>query len=127
MESLQDRLTREAREKIDERFPLSFFATKDWQYNSNKKPSEWQFRSWQENETNKALTKAEMFKAYTDTLISHTISETIKAGVREIEGEVRECPNHDPEEAVECYGYDENYNQALQTAVTKLQELQDKK
>lgn len=34
----------------------------------------------------------------------------------------KECPNHNPEDTVECYGYDEYYNSALSSVATLLRE-----
>ena len=58
-------------------------------------------------------------------LISYTITETIKAGVSAIEGEKKETDNLVPLDNYEHPEYDQavGFNQALQTAVTKLQEL----
>lgn len=69
-------------------------------------------------------------------IISHTISETIKAGVSVIEGEKKEdyCydekneAHNDFEESLDYLetkgeAHEEGFNQALQTAVIKLQEL----
>ena len=53
------------------------------------------------------------------------IAETIKAGVELIEGEKKETDNLVPLDNYEHPEYDQavGFNQALQTAVTKLQEL----
>ena len=124
METLQDRLQREAREKlrpevtnIDPRFDVA--------------------RDFAEELLN--VFWVEQQKDL-DAIISHTISETIKAGVSVIEGEKKEdyCydekneAHNDFEESLDYLetkgeAHEEGFNQALQTAVTKLQELQDKK
>lgn len=64
-----------------------------------------------------------------DDIISHTISETIKAGVTAIEELEQEnnystaYADYTQEKAIEEEAKVQGFNQALQTAVTKLQEL----
>lgn len=46
--------------------------------------------------------------------IHQEVIESTKEGIaREIEKLEIECPNHNPEERVECYGYDELHNQTV--------------
>ena len=42
-------------------------------------------------------------------------------------GMMKVCPNHNPEERVECYGYDETHNAALNTLVAEMEALRDKR
>jgi len=120
METLQDRLQREAREKlrpevtnIDPRFDVA--------------------RDFAEELLN--VFWVEQQKDL-DAIISHTISETIKAGVSVIEGEKKEdyCydekneAHNDFEESLDYLetkgeAHKEGYSTGLQTAVIKLQEL----
>lgn len=44
-------------EEFNRYFPLSFFATKDWEYDYKNPPSELQFKMWQEQSTNIAKGK----------------------------------------------------------------------
>ena len=50
------------------------------------------------------------------------INEVLNSLISTLEREKKECPNHNPEERIECYGYDENYNSALETAITLIKE-----
>jgi len=61
---LQPTQREEIREKFNEKFPMDFFATQDWNYDFDKDPSEFQFKSWQEKQTNIALTKQDMLYNY---------------------------------------------------------------
>lgn len=60
---LQDILEQGEKEFL-EKFPLSFFATENWQYDYENNPSEWQFKSWQKNQENIAKTKADMIYSF---------------------------------------------------------------
>lgn len=74
----------------------------------------------------RAIAKNAMGYEELEDIISHTISETIKAGVSVIEGERRtniQWANTTDEIKNRMLEIFDAHNQALQTAVTKLQEL----
>lgn len=52
------------KEEFIEKFNLSFFATQDWEYDYRDKPSEFQFKSWQEKQTNIVKTKQDMIYSF---------------------------------------------------------------
>ena len=56
----------------------------------------------------------------TSMLLTQVRQEERERLVKLAEGMKKECPNHDPEYPVECYGYDENYNQALSGLIKAL-------
>jgi len=56
--------------EFGEKFSLSFFATEDWNYDFKNNPSEFQFKSWQEKNTNIAKTKQEMLKSFIRSLLN---------------------------------------------------------
>ena len=108
-ETLQTRLQREAREKLS---PNVTYID----------PKFAEVASWAEELLNAFWVEQQKDL---DQIISHTIAETIKAGVSVIEGDITEEPLYVGKTQYEFYKGDIRWvaNQALQTAVTKLQEL----
>jgi hypothetical protein len=79
-------------------------------------------RAWEGANTswNSAISTPQM-----EEMLSFLRSNTIKLLEEEIkwlEGRKTECPNHNPEEPVECYGYDEQLNQSLDETISMLRE-----
>lgn len=62
-------------ERFIDIFSLGFFATENWEYDYKDNPSEFQFRSWQETQTNIAKTKQDMLLSFIRSEISTALNQ----------------------------------------------------
>lgn len=116
----------EVEKEFDERFPLSFFATEDWEYDFKDSPSEFQFRSWQEKQTNIAKTKREMLIAHiSQTRLSDL--DAIIEKVKETEIDVLKNKKHWNEEGRMDGNWELGYDDAIHDVLSYLTSLKENK
>lgn len=89
------------REGFRDKFQLSFFATEDWEYDYKNNLTEFQFRSWQERNTNIAKTKQYMIESF--------ISNLLLSQRQELEAK----------HADECNGHIEKYKKELEAKLNE--------